>query len=57
MIVEFFYDSDLLKAFSISDCSIPRVGDVIFLDKETYEVETVCFNFDENKVQITLTDY
>lgn len=57
MIVEFFYDSDLLKAFSISNCSIPRVGDVVFLDKETYEVETVCFNFDENKVQITLTDY
>lgn len=57
MKVEFFYDSELLKTTNFSDCSIPRVGDVVYLDKTTYEVETVCFNCDENKVQITLTDF
>lgn len=57
MKVEFFYDSELLKATCFSDCSIPRVGDVVYLDKTTYEVGTVCFNCDENIVQITLTDF
>ncbi len=54
MKVEFYYDSDLIK--TVETTCIPRIGEAIYIEPDLYEVEDVCYTYDQNLVQITLID-
>ena len=46
MIVKFYLDGNQIKEVMIT--TIPVEGDAVVIDKETYRVLDVIYNFDEN---------
>lgn len=54
MKVEFYYDSDLIK--TVEATCIPCIGEAVYMEPDLYEVEDVCYTYDKNLVQISLTD-
>lgn len=46
MIVRFYLDGNQIKEVMIT--TIPVEGDTVVIDKETYRVLNVIYNFDEN---------
>ena len=54
MVVKFYYKYELLKEVMLT--IVPTVGDSIVIDKETYNVNDIIYNFDENYfVRVELT--
>lgn len=46
MIVKFYYKDKLLKEAMLT--TIPVMGDSVVIDKKTYNVIDIIYNFDEN---------